>query len=319
MSSRPDASAFANDIYQRARRKAFLRGVLSALQGHSNELLPYDEVRHKVRAGMPNYRGMTSVPLDKIVGSVNRYRDFDRAFLPTQSETSARWRRIGEAYYSDINLPPVTLYKVGEVYFVVDGNHRVSVARELGREFIDAEVQECRVRVPLTPDMDPDDIEVIGEKANFLETTRLDEARPGMSIELTIPGGYHLLLEHIEYHRYMQSQEWKREFSTEEAAVHWYDKVYLPVVKVIRQSGVLNEFPGRTEGDLYIWIIEHQYFLREHLGPDVSTEEAARSFTEHFSPSRLKRFWHWITHHLLRRKTIEEELQERRAEQAEGR
>lgn len=313
MSSKPDASAFASDAFHRARRKALVRGVLSALQRQSNELLPYEEVRHKVKAGMPNYRGLTAVPIAKIVGSVNRYRDFDRAFLPTQTETSGRWRRIGEAYYSDINLPPVTLYKVGEVYFVVDGNHRVSVARELGREFIDAEVQECRVRVPLTPDMDPDDIEVIGEKANFLEATRLDETRPGSDIELSIPGGYHLLLEHIEYHRYLQSQEWAREFTTEEAAAQWYDRVYMPAVKVIRESGVLNEFPDRTEGDLYIWITEHQYFLREHIGEDVSTEEAAKSFTEHFSPSRWKRFWHWLTQHLLRRKSVEQELYERRS------
>lgn len=308
MSSRPDASAFAQIAFSKARQKAFLRKVLAAVQGEPNQLLHYDEIRHKVRAEMPHYAGMTTVPVDRIVGSVNRYRDFDRAFLPTQSRTAGRWRRIGEAYYSDINLPPVKLYKVGEVYFVVDGNHRISVARELGREFIDAEVQECRTRIPLTSDMDPDDIEVIGEKTDFLAATQLDESRPGANIELTIPGGYHLLLEHIEYHRYLQSQEWKREFTTSEAAGQWYDQVYQPAVQVIRNSRVLSEFPHRTEGDLYIWIIEHQYFLREHVGGEVSTQDAARSFAEHYSPNPFKRFWRWLTRHLLGRKTLKDEI-----------
>jgi hypothetical protein len=299
MNRQSHASVRAASAFQRARGKAFLRKVLSAVQGVSNRLMPYDEVRAKVKAGMPNYRGLTAVPLDKIVGSVNRYRDFDRAFLPTQTHTRDRWRRIGEAYYSDINLPPVTLYKVGEVYFVVDGNHRVSVARQLGRDFIDAEIMECRVRVPITPDMDPGDIEVIGERAAFLEETQLDELRPGGAIALTIPGGYHLLREHVAYHRYVQSQEWEREFTVEEAAAQWFDQVYRPVVDVIRRSGILREFPGRTEGDLYLWIIEHQYYLRQHVGHDVSTQAAAYSFATHFTSNPFKRIWHWLTHHVF--------------------
>lgn len=302
--TRPDASAFATNAFQKARQKAFLRRVLATIQGEPNDLLDYEDIRHKVRAGMPHYAGMTTVPISKIVGSVNRYRDFDRAFLPTQTRTAGRWRRIGEAYYSDINLPPVKLYKVGEVYFVVDGNHRVSVARELGREYIDAEVQESRVRVPLTPDMDPDDFEVVGEQADFLEATQLDETRPEARIELTIPGGYYVLLEHIEYHRYLQSKEWKREFTTPEAAAQWYDQVYLPVVQVIRASDVLREFPGRTEGDLYIWIIEHQYFLREHFGEEVSTQQAAQSFAEQYAPNIFERAWHWLLEKVLGRKRI---------------
>lgn len=290
------AGVQARTAYTRARRKAFLHSMLAAIQGHAhaNDLMAYDEVRHKVKAGMPNYRGITQVPLDRIVGSVNRYRDFDRAFLPTQGHTRSRWRRVGEAFYSDINLPPVTLYKVGEVYFVVDGNHRVSVARELGREFIDAEVLECQVRVPLTPDMAPDDIEVAGEKTAFLDATHLDESRPDADLSTTIPGGYYLLLEHIEYHRYVQSQEWSREFSLPEAAAQWYDRVYLPVVNVIRETGVMREFGGRTETDLYLWVIEHQYYLREHFGEQVSMQDAARSFAWHFTPNPFKRVWNWL-------------------------
>ncbi len=298
----------AVDLYNRARGKAFLRKVWADLRRRPNHLLAYDVVRERVRAGLPVYRGMRSVPLEKIIGSVNRYGDFDRAFLPTQEYTIDRWLNIGRAYYEDIPLPPVKLYQVGDVYFVVDGNHRVSVARELGREFIDAEVYECRVRVPLREDLEPDDLEVIGEKALFLETTRLDEQRPGATIELTIPGGYHLLLEHIELHRYLQSTEWKREFSLEEAAAQWYDQVYLPLVQVIRQSGILKDFPHRTEGDLYLWVIEHQYYLREQFGDRVGAWEAARSFAAHFTSRPFKRLWHWVTQHILGRRSQDEPI-----------
>ena len=294
------ASHEANREYRRARGRAVLRRIMAAFFGRTNDLMIYDDVRHKVRAGMPSHRGMQAVPLNQIVGSVDRWRDFDRAFLPTQTHTASRWRRIGEAYIDDVYLPPVTLYKVGEVYFVMDGNHRVSVARQLGREFIDAEVMESQVRVPITPDMNPDDIDVVGEHAECLEITGLDETRPHVPIELTIPGGYHRLLEHIAVHKYLQSQEWEREFSEREAAAQWLDQVYLPVVEVIRESRVLDDFPGRTEADLYLWVSEHRYYLSEHLGGGVSTQDAARNFARHFTERPFRRFWHYLRDHLIR-------------------
>ncbi len=298
----------ADSAFKRARGKAFLRGVWSILQRRSNRLLPYEEVRLKLRAGGPIYRGIETVPIGKIIGSVNRYRDFDRAFLPAQDFTQDRWKNIGRAFYSEIILPPVQLYKVGDAYFVMDGNHRVSVARELGREFIDAEVYDCQVSVPVTPDLDADDLEVIGEQAEFISRTRLNETRPQIEIAATIPGGFHLLLEHIEVHRYLQSQEWKREFSFEEAAAQWVDQVYLPIVNIIGEAGILSEFPGRTEADLYVWVMDHLYYLRQRFGERVSPQAAARNFATHFTSHLLKRFWHWFTHHVLRRVPDSEDL-----------
>jgi hypothetical protein len=296
----------ARNAFRHARLKAFVRRVLSMMRGQPNHLLAYDEVRRQVRAGLPAYRGIQSVPLRQIIGSVNRYRDFDRAFLPTQNFTSDRWRSIGTAFYDDVVLPPVKLYKVGGAYFVIDGNHRVSVARELGQEYIDAEVMECRVRVPITPDIEAHDLEVIDEKLAFLEATRLEEKRPQITFDLTIPGGYHLLLEHVEVHRYLQSTEWNREFSTEEAAAQWADQVYLPLVEVIRASGIVEDFPGRTETDLYLWIIEHHYYLRERYGDRVSPWDAARSFSEHFTSRPLHRLWHYLVVHVLKLHRSEE-------------
>lgn len=275
--------------FERARVRAFLRDVWATLSGRPNRLLAWEKVRSHLRLGGQVYRGIQTVPVKKIVGSVNRYRDFDRAFLPRQSHTADRWKSISRAFYNDADLPPVKLYKVDDVYFVLDGNHRVSVAREHGREFIDAEVIEARTRVPIDGErLDADALEIIGEYADFLERTRLDELRPDQRIEFTVGGGYRRLLEHIAVHRYFMGIEQGRFIPEEEAVCDWYDNVYMPLVRIIREKGILKEFPGRKEADLYLWIIDHQHFLREQFGPGVDSEEAADHFTQEFSP-RLSR------------------------------
>ena len=247
--------------YNAARTKAFFRDMLALLTGRRNELLAYEAVREKLRIGGPIYRGVHSVRLEQIVGSVNRYRDFDRAFLPTQTHTASRWQRVSRAWYDEVSLPPILLYKVGEIYFVVDGNHRVSVAREQGQEYIDAEVRECQVKVPVTAEIEPDDLEVLGAAVEFLERTGLDRLRPGAVLTVTILGGYDRLLEHIAVHRYFMGLDFKRDVSETEAVEHWYDTVYQPVVRVIHNSDVLKAFPRRTEADFYLWIMDHRHYL----------------------------------------------------------
>jgi len=284
-----DSRAQARADFSTARRKAFWNEILSFLRGRPNRLLSWDEVRDKLGIRGQVYRGMQTVPLDKIIGSVGRYRDFDRAFLPTQSGTANRWRSIARAYYNDVSLPPVKLYKIGDVYFVLDGNHRVSVAREQGGEFIDAEVIEAEARVPVTANLDAGDLAIKGEYARFLERTRLDELEPDQKIEFTIGGGYERLLEHIAVHRYFMGLEQGRFIPEDEAVRDWYRSVYMPLVKIIREKGVLADFPGRTEADLYLWIIDHQHYLREQLGPGVKAEAAAQHFAEHYTTRPIKR------------------------------
>ncbi|MEK9165027.1 MAG: transcriptional regulator [Chloroflexota bacterium] len=268
--------------FSAARFKAFWRDMLAFLRGQQNELLSYDEIREKLRVGGPIYRGLQTVPVERIVGSVNRYRDFDRAFLPTQSHTADRWQKINRAFYKDVSLPPVLLYQVGDVYFVVDGNHRVSVAREKGQEFIDAEVRECSVRVPVRSDLQPDELEILGEQVMFLERTALDKLRPQSEIDTTILGGYERMLEHIAVHNYFMGLNWRRDIGDEEAVLHWHDAVYAPLVKAIRAADVLEKFPGKTETDLYLWVIDHQHFLREQE-PGTTSEEAAEDFAAKYA------------------------------------
>ena len=267
--------------YSRARSKAFFNRVWAILSGQPTTLLSYDDVRQKLHVGGPIYRGVQTVRIDQITGSLNRYQQFDRAFLPTVDDNASRWQRVSRAFYEEISLPPVVLYKVGEVYFVVDGHHRVSVAREQGQEFIDAEVRECATRVNITPDLKPEDLEILGEKVHFLERTRLDHLRPKAKIKLTIPDGFHRMLEHIAVHRYFMGIDLQRDISDDEAVIHWYDSVYLPIVKAIRSSKILKDFPGKTEGDLYLWALDHQHYLAEQEGqPLQPPDEAAKEFIE---------------------------------------
>jgi hypothetical protein len=266
--------------FARARFKAFLNRARGVLSGQPETLLSYDEVKEKLRIGGPIYRGIKTVPIEKIAGSLNRYHQFDRAFLPLEDQIANRWQNVDRAFYQDISLPPVVLYKVGDVYFVVDGHHRVSVAREQGQEFIDAEVRECLTKVNITPDLKPEDLEILGEKVNFLERTGLDRIRPKAAIKLTIPDGFDRMLEHVAVHRYFMGLDLQRDISEEEGVAHWYDKVYLPIVGVIRRSGVLREFPGKTEGDLYLWILDRQRYLSAQGRNLMTPARAAREFVD---------------------------------------
>ncbi len=269
----------ARSDFQRARFKAFLNQVWGALSGQPSSLLSYDEIKEKLHVGGPIYRGVKTVRVDQIAGSLNRYHEFDRVFLPKSDDLAQRWQSVNRAFYQEISLPPVVLYKVGEVYFVVDGHHRVSVAREQGQIYIEAEVRECATRVNIMPNIRPEDLVILENKVNFLERTSLDTLIPDANIKLTIPDGFDRMLEHIAVHRYFMGLDLKRDISEEEAIQHWYDTVYLPIVKVIRDTEILKEFPDKTEGDLYLWVLDHQHYLEREEGlPLQPPEQAARNF-----------------------------------------
>lgn len=271
----------ARSDFQRARFKAFINRVWGTLSGQPTTLLSYDEIKEKLRIGGPIYRGVQTVRVDQIAGSLNRYHEFDRVFLPASDKLAQRWQSVNRAFYEEISLPPVVLYKVGQVYFVVDGHHRVSVAREQGQLYLEAEVRECATRVDITPDIKVEDLQILGNKVNFLERTSLDSLRPEADVRVTIPDGFDRMLEHIAVHRYFLGLDWQRDISEEEGVAHWYDTVYMPIVGVIRETRILRDFPGRTEGDLYLWVLDHQHYLQAEQGvPLQPPENAARMFVD---------------------------------------
>jgi hypothetical protein len=275
--------------FEYARRKAFWNDLFAFLARRPNRLLSWDKARHKLGAGGDIYRGVQTVAVDQIVGSVGRYRDFDRTFLPTKDSSAPRWLAIARANYNAVSLPPVQLYKVGEFYFVLDGHHRVSVARERGIQYIDAKVTEVATRVPAPNHLDADSLEIKGEYTRFLERTQLDRLRPDQCIEFTIASSYERLLEHIALHHDSMGQEASRPASREEAICDWYDHVYLPLVRIIREKDILADFPSRTEADLYLWIVDHQRYLREQCGPGVIPERIAEHFAKRYGGHLLRR------------------------------
>jgi hypothetical protein len=280
-----------NSDFDHARRKAAWRNVINRLTGRRTELLRFEEVRRQLRAQGRHEAGSRPVLLDAIVGSVGRYRDFDTAFLPIQTQTKRRWLSIDRAHYDDLVLPPVDLYRLGETYFVKDGNHRVSVARERGQVYIDAVVVELHAPVPVGSLAELEEWIGQQEAVEFLSTTQLLLLRPDAQVLLTLPGQYERLLEHISVHRWFLGIEAHREISYPEAVASWYDRVYWPIVEGIREASMLREFPKRTEADLYLWLIEHLWYLREsgELDETVSLDSAARAYADNFSPRATRR------------------------------
>lgn len=271
--------------FRRARHQAVLESIFAHLTGKSVDLLSYEEVREKLRAGgEPVKRGLQEIPLEAIVGSVGRYTDFTRTFLPRRDSDQRRWAEV-RAVMSDLDeFPPIVVYQIGQVYFVLDGNHRVSVARQLGATRIKAYVTEVKTPVPLPPGVEPDELICSAKYAQFLERTGLDELRPEADLTVTAPGQYKLLLEQIEIHRHWLNEPEEREIPYDEAVGRWYDEVYTPVIQIIRERGILRDFPGRTETDLYVWVSRHQEELKEELGWEVGPESVASNLVARFSP-----------------------------------
>jgi hypothetical protein len=274
--------------YRRARRKAFMRGVLSWFKRSDNALLAFDDVRRGIHAQAQREGGMREVPIDQIVGSVGRYRDFDRAFLPRQVQTRDRWESVDRAHLDGTDLPPVDLYKIGDTYFVKDGNHRVSVARERGQAFIDAHVIEVTAPAPVHSVEDLLDWIRDQDALSFYEKTHISELRPDARIELTLPGQYEKLLEHISTHRWYLGIEAKREIPYREAVASWYDRIYLPTIEAVRATDALRDFPNRSEADLYLWVTEHHWYLhQEALPKGRDLKELVSEYADEHSERRV--------------------------------
>jgi hypothetical protein len=270
--------------FSRARRRAFLRRIGAYLRRDpgSNQLLSFEEVKGALGALSQVYLGLREVPVSKIVGSVGRHRDFDRAFLPSKPDLGTRWRRIDEIMHRAEELPPVSLYKIGDAYFVQDGNHRVSVARQQGVEMIDAEVIELRSRVPVDSALTARDLLHKLEHRRLLERLPIDRVLPEIKVEFSDVADYRRLASYIEAHGFRISQLWKRYVSPEEALRDWYEYGYCPISEMIREERILDAFPGRTELDLYLWIVYHRERLAleardEKVSPQVAKDDILKN------------------------------------------
>ncbi len=283
--------------FRRARRKAALQEVFARFTSKSAELLSYEEVRESLKGRKSAKQELREIPLDAIVGSVGRYKDFTRKFLPLQDSDESRWARVKAAVMEMTGLPFIEVYQIGDVYFVLDGNHRVSVARQLGAKHIQANVTKVITKVAISADIQPDELIVKAEHADFLEFSRLDVLRPDVDMSVTAPGQYHKLEQQISIVRAFLDDDGTKEISDDEAVTYWFDEVYQPVSSAIRDRGLLREFPDRTVTDLYLWVYEHRNTLEKALGWDIEPGEAASDLAERFSSGflrKLSRMWERI-------------------------
>lgn len=255
----------AQNEFERARRQAEIDRLGAWLRGRDDRLLPFDTIRRNLRQQSPLYRGIHQVALDEIVGSVGRYDEMTRQFLPLNDSLKNRWVKMVELAQTE-GWPPVELYKVGNVYFVRDGNHRVSAARQLKFPSIEAHVWEYPDDIAIGPKDSLDEVLNRFRERVFLEKTGLNQRYPDYDIRFTAGGRYPELQAQIEDLRQKLELIDEREVSFEEAADAWYEVVYLPSVQIIRESGLLSAFPGRTEADLFAWMSLHRDRLSEEYG-----------------------------------------------------
>ncbi|MGL4649711.1 MAG: hypothetical protein ACRC1H_09915 [Caldilineaceae bacterium] len=293
--------------FRRSVVQAQMADLLGMISGRNRDLVSYEEVARRVKAYQQIEQGTQMIPLGQIVGSVGRYRDFNKEFLPRSNISKDRWTRVDSVLHSMEGYPPIEVYRIGEVYFVRDGNHRVSVARANGLSHIEAYVTEVQTNVPLTQDdFDRDDWLVKIEHTDFLHKTRLDELRPGHNMRITEPGRYTILLRHIFVHQYLRNQDLDREGSSDRldwfgAVESWYDTVYAPICNAIRNDGLLDQFPNRTEADLYLWITHHREELASLYGlAPLSPEAAVSTFAKMYDDRLLQRAYKAMKYTFLR-------------------
>lgn len=262
-----------------ARRSAFMSDLIRPLLGRPTDLVPFDAVEERLPLQSVVDRGLREVALAAIVGSVNRSRDFSRAFLPRDEALRERWDDVRALALGHRGFPPVELYQVGELYFVLDGHHRISVARSLRMPAIEAHVLEFLTPLAVHNEAELETLLAERGLGDFLAATGLRQVASN-DFRTTEPDGYLRLLDHIAVHRYFRGLEGQRCFGWDEAVTSWRDSVYQPALTTIRTSGILSDFPGRTETDLYLWVMEHLYRLRQTYGDGLALETVVADFAQ---------------------------------------
>jgi len=300
-----DDSLQASQDFNRARNRATLSRIQHFMNTDKDNLLSFNAVKEILKPKNEVYRGMQEVPLNKIVGSEGRNHDFNKYFLPRSEFLRTRWERVDMANIRDIPLPAIHLYEIGGVYFVRDGNHRVSVARAQGGEEIDAEVTSLSTEINIDPSMTVDDLKAAVceyEKKVFYEKTRFGELTGDLNLTFTHTGSYDVIYNHILVHKYFLNQNMEEEIPFDEALVSWYKNVYSPIIKIIDDDMLCLNFPGTSPSDLYVWIVKHWHHLKKENGVS-SIAEAARDFSAKYGNSK-GRFFRFIAAIFLKIATI---------------
>jgi hypothetical protein len=240
--------ADASDDFLRARRKQTLRRLSRGFAGDVDVILPFEEVVAELGRVGERHAGLHVVPLDDIVGTVGRGAEFDRSFRPTSSQVRGRWERLAAAMRRGEAIPPVDLYRVGDVFFVRDGHHRVSVARALGRRDIEANVTEVQTRVGAGRELRVTDLPMKGHERLFRERVPLPPAQAAQ-VHLSDPWKYGALAEGVEAWGFRAMQERRELMDREATARAWFEEEFTPVVEMLAEAGLIGR--DETEADAY--------------------------------------------------------------------
>jgi hypothetical protein len=268
----------AQDDFLRARRRrvfARLSAILRLEPGDVDVMLSFDEVVDALGRVGERDLGIQAISIDSIAGTVDRGgREFDRAFRPTSSRARLRFERIAEAQRRGVSMPPIDVYRVGELHFVRDGHHRVAVARAQGRDTIEARVVEVVTRVPADRSMSLDDLPLKSHERLFHERVPLPpHARE--RIALTDPVQYGMLAEGVEAWGFRLIQHEARFLDREQAALRWLEEEYEPVVAILRESDLIGR--RETETDAYLRLSGERYrIMRTQQWSDEAIERVRR-------------------------------------------
>ena len=281
----------ARDDFNKARKSELFSRIFTLLHPSRGELLSLHEVRQALHPRGERYGGMQTIPIDKIVGSEGRYRDFNNQFLPRHEYLRGRWESIDKAHLKDVILPPIQLYEIGGVYFVRDGNHRVSVAKMQGVISIDAEVISLDTEVPLHESLTREGMRkavIEHEKRSFMERTHFDVII-GYDLNFSVTGRYAEIENHIQGHKYFLNEHEMVEIPVEKAMKSWFRNVFEPIVTIVEDQGIMSRFPGRTAADLYVWIVRHWDELKNNYGEHIPLEIAVSDYTARYGAGLWKR------------------------------
>ncbi len=277
----PLISSQTDEDFHKAHNKALFNEIQHILNPEEATLISFTDIKKMIRTKNEVYKGMQIVPINLIVGSEGRYKDFDNHFFPKNTFLKRRWESVDSAVLQDITLPPISLYEAGGLYFVRDGNHRVSVAKMKGQEAIDAEVVSLQSEIKLKPSNSKKDLlkQVLQyEKRVFYNETSFGDITDYWCLDFSTPGQYDVIYNHILTHRYYINMGITEEIPFEDALLSWFENVYLPVIKTIEQNHILRLFKDRTHSDLYIYVIKYWDELKQKFGNDFSLDEAVKNF-----------------------------------------
>jgi hypothetical protein len=288
--------AQTEEDFTKARNKALFNEIQHFLNPEETELLSFTDIKKWLKPKNEVYLGMQVVPVNLIAGSEGRFKDFDNHFFPRNVHLKSRWERIDEARLYNVILPPILLYEIGGLYFVRDGNHRVSVARSQGIENIDAEVISLKSEIKLRPGMTKRQIlkaVLHYEKRTFYAETGFGDITDDWNIDFTSPGEYDVLYNHILIHKYYINMNQTEEIPLHEAVLSWYQNVYTPLIQILISQKIMKKFKHNTLSDMYVWIIKYWDELKEKFGSDVSLDDAATEFSEKYGKTIFQRIVIW--------------------------